>query len=200
MPKAGDGEHLLQPFARRRRRTGVSLIQLCGRGCGVSRPGVGVDGRTPRPAWHPPRPLSLSGKCSARFFACATCIFRYGEPWRRTPRVYRRREGLGAVADFLRRSDAGRGRLHRGGASTDMNRLVRISPVAHHCRRPRRRSTHYRNALVALRICRSPSATGSFVTALTRQRPRRSLIQARTLHRVTVHCGVAAFGALQHRN
>src|SRR5258705_4138970 len=44
-------EHLLQPFAQRRRRTGVALIHLPGQGVGVAQPPpwVGVAGRLYQP-------------------------------------------------------------------------------------------------------------------------------------------------------
>jgi hypothetical protein len=40
--QAGGGEHLLQPLAQRRRRTGVTLIKLRGKLFGVAQPLLGV--------------------------------------------------------------------------------------------------------------------------------------------------------------
>jgi hypothetical protein len=51
----GDGEHLLEPFAQRRGRTGVAFIQLCGKAFSVAQAllGIGMTKRLDQLGIHP---------------------------------------------------------------------------------------------------------------------------------------------------
>jgi hypothetical protein len=111
---------------------------------------------------------------------------------RRAPRG-QGRQTKWAVGAHVRQPCGHGGRGLVNGYAGDMSSLGLIGP-SDDCRRPRRRAQEhdYRIAFVSGRICRSPSPTGPFVTALTRRMPGRWPRQPCTVHHVVGRCVLAS--------